>query len=155
MTVKDAPTTRSVRPAITPTRCLTQSDHELDLLGIYELAKTGFTLESVQAMVSSSDLYASMHVLKRIMRRPSAKRQRGAHGAAARLSSEQSAVAYQFAKVLEHATSTFGSQHRAEEWLSRPCRYLADHVPLDLVDDALGFLAVESYLERVELGVYQ
>ncbi|MFK3797093.1 antitoxin Xre/MbcA/ParS toxin-binding domain-containing protein [Pseudomonas sp. NPDC088444] len=82
---------------------------------------------------------------------------RDAHDTAAsvRLSIERSSAAYQYAKALEHATSVFGTQRSAEEWLGKPCRHLAGLIPLDLVDDVLGYQAVESYLERVELGVYQ
>ena len=68
---------------------------------------------------------------------------------------QKSAVAFQFAKVLEHATTVFGTQRLAEEWLDRPCKHLAGNVPLDLIDNSLGFQVVEDYLERVELGVYQ
>lgn len=49
----------------------------------------------------------------------------------------------------------FGTLWLAEEWLAKPCRYLAGNIPLDLVGNPFGFQAVEDYLERVELVVYQ
>lgn len=53
---------------------------------------------------------------------------------------QKSAVAFQFAKVLEHATTVFGTQRLAEEWLDRPCKHLAGNVPLNLIDNPiLGF----------------
>jgi uncharacterized protein (DUF2384 family) len=54
-----------------------------------------------------------------------------------RLNASQSAVAFRFAKVLEYATTVFGSLPLAEEWLQKPCRHLADLVPLTLVETHL------------------
>jgi putative toxin-antitoxin system antitoxin component (TIGR02293 family) len=73
----------------------------------------------------------------------------------AHLSSQQSAVALHYAKVLEHAINVFGTQKLAEEWLSRPCKYLDGDVPLDVIDNPLGFQVIEDYLERIEYRVYQ
>jgi len=73
----------------------------------------------------------------------------------AHLNSQQSAVAFQYAKVLEHAMNVFGTQKLAEEWLGRPCKHLDGDVPLDVIDNPFGFQAVEDYLERIEYGVYQ
>ena len=64
-------------------------------------------------------------------------------------------MAFQFARVLEHAISVFGSLKLAEEWLGRPCRYLDGEVPLDVIDNPIGFQTVEDYLQRIEYGVYQ
>ncbi|MFY1664524.1 antitoxin Xre/MbcA/ParS toxin-binding domain-containing protein [Pseudomonas sp. Pseu.R1] len=72
-----------------------------------------------------------------------------------RLTAQQSAIAFQFAKTLEHSTLAFGSQELAEKWLSHPCRHLADLTPLDLIDNAIGYELVNSYLERIITGVYQ
>jgi len=49
----------------------------------------------------------------------------------------------------------FGSQPLAEEWLGRPSQFLRGGVPLDMIDNPVGFQAVEDYLERIEYGVYQ
>lgn len=57
--------------------------------------------------------------------------------------------------ILKRATAVFGTQKLAEEWLERPCKYLDDNVPLELIDNSFGFQLVEEYLERLELGVYQ
>ncbi|MGF0238074.1 MbcA/ParS/Xre antitoxin family protein [Rhodococcus sp. IEGM1300] len=42
-----------------------------------------------------------------------------------------------------------------QKWLDRPCKHLAGNVPLNLIDNSLGFQAVEDYLERIELAAYQ
>ncbi|SCW73126.1 MULTISPECIES: MbcA/ParS/Xre antitoxin family protein [unclassified Pseudomonas] len=60
-----------------------------------------------------------------------------------------------YAKTLEHATGVFGSRHLAEDWLQKPCKYLDNHVPLELIDSSQGFQVVEDYLTRIEHGVYQ
>ena len=127
-----------------------------DQLELFLLAKVGFALDDAQAMVSASTLYSSSGIISRIIGTPSqAVRQNIGASGPARLNVQQSAIAYQFAKVLEHATTVFGTIRLAEEWLDRPCRHLAGSVPLDMVDNYLGFQVVEDYLERIELGVYQ
>ena len=49
----------------------------------------------------------------------------------------------------------FGDQQLAEQWLSRPCKYLDGDIPLDVIHNPMGFQAVEDYLERIKYGVYQ
>ncbi|NNB29097.1 DUF2384 domain-containing protein [Pseudomonas fragi] len=66
-----------------------------------------------------------------------------------------SAVAFQYAKTLEHANVGFGKQETAEDWLNRPCPHLDGLIPLDLIDNSIGFQVVKDYLERIELGIYQ
>lgn len=123
---------------------------------VYLLVRAGFALTDVKAMVSSSALYSSADILKRVVGRSVRTLQRKAHERdKARLSAQQSAVAFQYARALEHAIAVFGSQAQAEAWLGRPCRHLEGCVPLDMVENAFGFRAVETYLQRVEMGVYQ
>lgn len=118
--------------------------------------KEGFALNDVQVMIASSELYSNAKILQRITGRSTRSLQRLVNvGGIPRLNAQQSAVAFQFARALEHASSVFGSQRRAEEWLGRPCKHLKSNVPLDLIENALGFQVVEAYLQRVELGLYQ
>ena len=60
-----------------------------------------------------------------------------------------------YAQALGHAIEVFGSQSLAEEWLSKPCKYLDGHVPLELIDNSMGFQVVTNYLSRIAHGVYQ
>ncbi|WP_238739689.1 MbcA/ParS/Xre antitoxin family protein [Pseudomonas putida] len=106
-------------------------------------------------MVSTSKLYASSKVIERIVGKPRHKKIGKNDDGAFRLNAFQSAVAFQFARVLEHATTVFGSLQLAEEWLQKPCRHLADLIPLTLVDNPVGFRVIEDYLGRVEFGIYQ
>jgi len=156
MAFSGSPHPSQVSSVLKPTEYLIQAKTEqLNELEIFLLAKEGFALKDVQAMLALSDLYSSAKVAVRIVGMSTRTFRRQALGESGRLSAHQSAVAFQYAKALEHATSVFGTLKSAEGWLDRPCRYLSGNVPIDLIDNPLGFRAVEAYLERIELGVYQ
>nr|WP_192963540.1 antitoxin Xre/MbcA/ParS toxin-binding domain-containing protein [Pseudomonas fluorescens]CEK42209.1 hypothetical protein PQBR57_0256 [Pseudomonas fluorescens SBW25] len=140
-----------------PTEYLLRSDTgQLSNVMIYRLTMEGFALKDVQAMLSISFLYSNQKVMSRIVGKSIRTIQRqGSSKQPAQLNPQQSAVAFQYAKALEHATTVFGSQKLAEEWLGRPCKYLEGEVPLEVIDNPVGFQAVEDYLERMTLGVYQ
>lgn len=127
---------------------------QLDPFTVFVRAMEGFPIKNVEAMLSVSELYSSTKIMTRIVGKSVRTIQRQGNKSQ-RLTSQQSAVAFQYAKILEQATAVFGDQKLAEEWLSRPCKQLAGSMPLDLIDNSLGFQAVEDYLERIELGVYQ
>lgn len=146
-----APTVRS------PMACLFHDETgALTSVRIYQMTKVGFRLKDVQDMLSSSTLYSKQKVLSLILGKSVRTIQRqGSSNQPVQLNSQQSAVAFQYAKVLEHATAVFGSQKAAEDWLGTPSKYLEGGVPLELIDNPAGFQAVEEYLERIEYGVYQ
>lgn len=106
-------------------------------------------------MLATSDLYSTKNIMSRILGRSNSTVRRQGSKQPAHLNSQQSSVAFQYAKVLEHAIDVFGSQKLAEEWLGRPCKSLDGDVPLDIVENSVGYQAVEDYLERIESGVYQ
>lgn len=140
-----------------PTEYLLQLDAgQLSQVMVYKLTVKGFELKDVQDMLSISDLYSTNKVMSRIVGKSIRTLQRqGSSKQPAHLNAQQSAVAFQYAKVLEYAIHVFGTQKLAEEWLGRPCKYLEGDVPLDVIDNPIGFQAVEDYLERIEHGVYQ
>lgn len=70
------------------------------------------------------------------------------------LNAEQSARTWKFAQVLARATSVFGSQEEAEQWMLRPAIGLDQRKPIDLMATPAGVELVEEFLERVEYGVY-
>lgn len=72
-----------------------------------------------------------------------------------RLEAHQSAIAFQYAKILERVSGVSGKQATAEEWLSRPCLYLEGLTPLDLIYNAISFQVIKDYLDRIEFGIYQ
>lgn len=125
-------------------------------LRLYLQVRAGFLLTDVKAMVSSSVLYSRADIFKRVVGRSIRTVQRKVQESGeARLNAHQSAVAFQYAQALEGAIAVFGSRPLVEAWHGRPCRHLEGYVPLDMVESAVGFQAVESYLKRVEIGVYQ
>lgn len=157
MVSADVQALSSMHTGLRPTAYLihTQSG-ELNSLGLYLQVREGFTVSDTKAMVSASELYSSAKVLRRIVGRSARTLSRQCReGSPARLNAQQSTVALKYARALEYAISVFGNQRLAEEWLGRPCRYLADIIPLELIDNSLGFQEVGDYLSRVELGIYQ
>lgn len=144
------------RPRRRPTEYLLREDAgQLSPVMVYRLTAKGFDLKDVQAMLALSDLYSTQKIMSRIVGKSVRTLQRQGSKQEAHLNSQQSAVAFQFARVLEHAINVFGSQRLAEEWLGRPCKQLDGDVPLDMIDNPVGFQVVEDYLERIEYGVYQ
>ncbi|HEJ2718215.1 TPA: DUF2384 domain-containing protein [Pseudomonas aeruginosa] len=139
-----------------PTEYLLQkSTDQLSPVMVYRLTVKGFPLEDVKDMLALSDLYSTKKIISRILGKSIRTIQRQGNKQPAHLNSQQSAIAFQYAKILEHATNVFGTLKLAEEWLGRPCRYLDGDVPLDVIDNPVGFLVLEDYLERIEFGVYQ
>ncbi len=150
--------TRKAQPApSTPTEYLLRGySGQLSQVMVYRLVAEGFTLRDVQDMLSSSNLYSKKEVLARILGKSIRTiRRQGRSKGQVRLNSYQSAVAFQYATVLEHAVDVFGTQRLAEEWLGRTCRYLDGDIPLDVIDNPLGFQAVKVYLEGIKYGTYQ
>lgn len=139
-----------------PTEYLLRSDiGQISPVMLYKLTAKGFATKDVQEMLSVSQLYATKKIMSRIIGKSVRTLQRQGSNQPAHLNPQQSAVALQYAKVLEQAINVFGTQQLAEEWLGRPCKYLDGDVPLDVIDNPVGFQTVEDYLERVRYGVYQ
>ena len=151
-----ARTRRAAAAPRKPTEYLLQkSADQLSPVIVYRLTVKGFDLKDVKDMLAISDLYSTKKIMSRIVGKSIRTIQRQGSRQPAHLNSQQSAVAFQYAKVLEHAINVFGIQKLAEEWLGRPCKHLDGDVPLDVIDNPFGFQAVEDYLERIEYGVYQ
>jgi putative toxin-antitoxin system antitoxin component (TIGR02293 family) len=70
------------------------------------------------------------------------------------LNKEQSGRTWKFAEILALATAVFGSQEEAEQWLERPATGLNQRRPIDLLETPAGVELVESFLRRIEYGVY-
>ena len=80
--------------------------------------------------------------------------QRHKHGPVVRLDVQQSGRAWRFAEILAKATRVLGSQEEAEQWLKRPAIGLDRQRPVDLLTTPAGAKMVETYLGRLEYGVY-
>ncbi len=70
------------------------------------------------------------------------------------LSKEQSGRTWKFAEILAKATEVLGSQEEAEQWLERPAIGLDRRRPIDLLETPAGVELVETFLTRLEYGVY-
>ena len=70
------------------------------------------------------------------------------------LSPDQSGRTWKFAEILAKATEVFGSQERAEKWLEQPAIGLEQRRPIDLLTTPAGTEIVETFLGRLEHGVY-
>ena len=75
-------------------------------------------------------------------------------GPVVRLDVQQSGRAWKFAEILAKATRVLGSQEEAEQWLKRPAIGLDRQRPVDLLTTPAGAKLVETYLGRLEYGVY-
>ncbi|OLS60009.1 type II RES/Xre toxin-antitoxin system antitoxin [Pseudomonas putida] len=156
MVAADTYARKSLRASRRPTEYLLREEAGLlSPVMVYRLTAQGFDLKDVQAMLALSELYSTRKIMSRIVGKSVRTLQRQGSKQSAHLNAQQSAVAFQFARVLERAIEVFGSLSLAEEWLGRPCKYLDGDVPLDVIDNPVGFQAVEDYLERIEHGVYQ
>lgn len=71
-----------------------------------------------------------------------------------RLNAEQSSRAWIFARILARATDVFGSRDEAIQWLDRPAMGLDQRRPLDLITTPAGVELVETFLRRIDSGVY-
>lgn len=125
---------------------------------VFRYTQEGVELSAVKEMLSRSSLYTNIDLLVTItgnsVRTAQRMLSRG-KSEVIRLNPQQSTVAFQYAQVLEHATHAFGSQELAEDWLRKPSKFLDGLVPLDMIANPQGFQAVEDYLERMVMGVYQ
>ncbi|EGH94858.1 hypothetical protein [Pseudomonas syringae] len=104
------------RQARGPTETLTKRPlEELGDLDLVILVMQGFALQDVQMMLSSSTLYTNRDVIELI----TGKSQRRVNHllnsgqAMDRLNAQQSAIAFQFAKTLEHAIAVLDTQAMA------------------------------------------
>lgn len=137
-----------------PTEVLLHGRKSDTLLLIIQYTKEDFILSDVRDMLSA--LYMESRLVERITGKSVRTVQRLAKEAEpVRLNQQQSTVAFQYARALEHATNVFGDQQLAEDWLKKTCRYLDGNIALELIDNSLGFQVVEDYLTRVEQEIYQ
>ncbi|MFJ6089087.1 antitoxin Xre/MbcA/ParS toxin-binding domain-containing protein [Pseudomonas chlororaphis] len=138
----------------TPTQYLIHDIQELSNILIYRRIAQGISLKKFRELLAACRGLPSDYILQRIVRITPAQR-KSQKNTNLLLSSQQSAAAIHFARALERASSVFGAQPLAEEWLLRPCTYLEGIAPIDMVGNTLGFQAVEAYLDRISYGVYQ
>lgn len=59
-----------------------------------------------------------------------------------------------YAEILEQAIPIFGSKEAAEDWMNRPAIGLDRRKPIDLICVSAEARMVETYLKRLDYGVY-
>jgi putative toxin-antitoxin system antitoxin component (TIGR02293 family) len=121
------------------------------LLDMHVQLREGFEVRSVKHLIGNlsaiprDEVLAALGVSWRTIERKARKKP---------LSPEQSGRVFKFAEVLAKATDVLGSQEGAEAWLSRPAVGLNQQRPIDLLATAAGVELVESFLTRLDYGVY-
>jgi propane monooxygenase coupling protein len=125
-------------------------------LDAHELLRRGLPREALSTLVenlhviSVDEASQALGVSVRTLQR----HKHGPRGPVVRLDVPQSGRAWRFAEILAKATRVLGSQEEAEQWLKRPAIGLDRQRPVDLLTTPAGAKLVETYLGRLEYGVY-
>lgn len=127
---------------------------ELSPVLIYNHINAGFTLLDVHQMLLEITPRSCGSTLRRILGKPPSANLRAGR-LPVRLNSQQSAVAYMYAKIFELSLNVFGTRELAEQWMILPCRFLGGDAPLDVIHNPYAYRLIETYLQRVKLGIYQ
>ncbi|MDR6382136.1 MbcA/ParS/Xre antitoxin family protein [Paraburkholderia caribensis] len=67
---------------------------------------------------------------------------------------EHSSQAIRVARVVAHATATFGDRIKADRWLRRSQPRFGGHAPIDIASTELGALQVEEALVQLDEGYF-
>jgi putative toxin-antitoxin system antitoxin component (TIGR02293 family) len=122
-------------------------------LDAHEMLRQGLPWESLTSLVEKLHDLPVIKVSEALGVSPrTLQRHKAAPGA--RLDAQQSGRAWTFAEILAKATRVFGSQDEAEQWLQRPAIGLNRQRPIDFLTTPAGVQLVETYLGRLEYGVY-
>ncbi|MCY1241821.1 hypothetical protein D3C80_1532830 [compost metagenome] len=62
--------------------------------------------------------------------------------------------AVQYSKILKRATQVFGSREAAERWMVAPALGLERRRPIDMLANEEDLEVLETFLGRIEYGVY-
>ena len=126
---------------------------------INEVAETGSVVEIVRNGLPYCELEALQELLQMPMDTVAAKLglsratlHRRKHSS--KLTSEESDKIVRFARLIERARHTFGSEDEARCWLGASQFGLAGAIPLDYAQTEAGAREVEHLLGRIEYGVY-
>jgi putative toxin-antitoxin system antitoxin component (TIGR02293 family) len=120
----------------------------------HDLILAGLPATSLHHLVDSLSEIEVQRALEQAVGLSLRTLQRTRHDPERRLSTEQSGRVWKFAEVLAKAPDRLGSQKQAEHWLDSPALGLGRRRPLDLMTTPAGLDMVETYLGRLEYGVY-
>jgi len=74
------------------------------------------------------------------------------HALSERLSPAASDRLSRIDRIYNLAVDVFGDGEKAAQWLKRPSRTLANHLPLELLDTDAGTQQVERELRQIQYG---
>ena len=124
-------------------------------LDTHDLLQDGLPVRALNHLVSGVHILHSDHTMELavgISSRTYYRRKKDVAGKP--LNREQSGRVWKFAEILARATELFGSQDAAERWLEAPAMGLDQRRPIDLLSTPVGVDTLETYLTRIEYGVY-
>ena len=120
--------------------------HEMIMRGLPSRALTHL-IDELTVLQPTTPLEKAIGMSLRTFQRRKAEKSRP-------LNPEQSSRTWKFAEILARATAVLGTQEAAEQWLERPAIGLNRKRPIDLLASSAGVEMVETYLGRLEYGVY-
>lgn len=115
---------------------------------LIELVRHGLPIQAVDALVARGHL--TLAELDRLVMPRKTLYHRRKLG---RLTAGQSDRLLRVARILALAEETFANRAKAQAWLRRPTRPLADERPLDLLDTEEGARMVERLLGHIAHGI--
>lgn len=122
---------------------------------VHDLLRNGLPSAALFFLIDGVHILSYVEVLDRAIGISTRTLQRKKKEPASQhLSTEQSDRIWRVAEILGRATDIFGSREEAEKWLAQPSIGLDHRSPIDLIATAVGFEAVQTYLTRIEYGVY-
>lgn len=123
-------------------------------LDAHDMLLKGMPGEALRHLVATSSILRRPAVLEQAVGMSLRTYQRRKESPAARLNAEQSGRTWKFAELLARATSVFGTQADAEHWFEQPAMGLNQRRPIDLLGTPAGVDVLETFLSRMENGVY-
>jgi putative toxin-antitoxin system antitoxin component (TIGR02293 family) len=125
-----------------------------DSLQAHELLARGLPGKALTHLVKSLVILSWDDAFARAIGMSQRTYQRHVSAGTKLLSQEQSGRTWKLAEILAKATDVLGSREEAEQWLERPAMGLNQRRPIDLLATPAGVEMVETFLERLDYGVY-
>ncbi len=121
---------------------------------VHDTVQTGLPFRALHGLIASFHVLDIKLVLARGIGMDQRTYLRGRAVPERRLSSKHSRRMWKFAEILALATDVLGTQDAAEHWLCEPALTLDQRRPIDLLTTPMGIEVVETFLRRIDHGVY-
>jgi putative toxin-antitoxin system antitoxin component (TIGR02293 family) len=123
-------------------------------MDVHLVLSRGLPAEALMRLIENLVVLQADNALEKALGMSLRTMQRRTSTPARQLTPEQSGRTWKFAETLAKATQAFGSQKEAEEWMERPAMGLDGQRPIDLLATPKGTEIVETFLDRMNHGVY-